>query len=136
MRGDPGRLVLGNYIIQRLLGSGGMGDVFLARHRVMDRLVALKTLPAAAGRRPEAVARFHREVRALARLSHPNIVTAHDADEDRGLHFLVMEYVAGEDLATLVARRGPLPWPEAADYIRQAALGLAYAHAQGLSTAT
>jgi serine/threonine protein kinase len=132
LRGDPGRLKLGSYVVQRLLGSGGMGDVFLARHRVMDRLVALKMLPAAASRRPEAVERFHREVRALARLSHPHIVAAHDAGEDRGLQFLAMEYVEGEDLQTLVARRGPLPWREAAEYIRQAALGLSYAHAQGL----
>jgi len=86
----PG-LVLGAYKIICKLGQGGMGMVFLAEHQRMKRLVALKVLPPSVTRNETAVQRFHREVQAMARLSHPNIVTAHDADEARGLHFLVME---------------------------------------------
>src|SRR5262249_10124091 len=76
--------------------------------------------------------RFQREVEAVARLSHPNIVMAHDADEAEVGHFLVMEFVNGRDLATEVQKRGPLPVREAADYIVQAARALEYAHAQGI----
>ena len=100
--GKAGRLVMGNYVILDKLGEGGMGQVFKAQHRRMERLVALKVLPAAATKSPESVKRFQREVKAAARLSHPNIVTAYDADEAGGVHFLVMEYVEGQDLASLV----------------------------------
>jgi serine/threonine protein kinase len=127
-KGKTRRLVLGNYVIMERLGQGGMGRVFKARHRRMERLVALKVLPWKARESPDAVTRFHREVRAAARLSHPNIVTAFDADEARGVHFLVMEYVNGPDLLTLVKERGPLPVETAIDYILQAARGLEYAH--------
>jgi eukaryotic-like serine/threonine-protein kinase len=101
----PG-VVLGSYKIVRKLGQGGMGVVFLAEHQRIGRQVALKVLPPAAMRNDTALERFHREVRALATLSHPNIITAFDADEARGLHFFAMEYVEGEDLAALVKRRG------------------------------
>jgi formylglycine-generating enzyme required for sulfatase activity/aminoglycoside phosphotransferase (APT) family kinase protein len=109
-----------------------MGVVFLAEHQRMGRQVALKVLPPAAMRDHTAVERFHREVRALAALTHPNIITAHDADEARGLHFFVMEYVEGEDLAALVKRRGALPVAQALNYVVQAARALEYAHKKGL----
>jgi formylglycine-generating enzyme required for sulfatase activity/serine/threonine protein kinase/WD40 repeat protein len=127
----PG-LQLGAYRLVKKLGQGGMGLVFLAEHQRMKRLVALKVLPPSVTRYPTAVQRFQREVHALARLSHPNIVTAHDADEARGLHFLVMEYVDGQDLMALVKKRGPLPVGQAIDYVAQGALGLEYAHKRGL----
>src|SRR5262249_18629040 len=82
---------------------------------------------------PDFTARFRREVHALARLSHPNIVIAHDAAQVGGTHFLVMEYVAGTDLARLVNERGPLPFGRACDYVRQAALGLQHPHESGLA---
>jgi serine/threonine protein kinase len=123
---------LGAYRIVRKLGQGGMGFVFLAEHRRMERLVALKVLPPSATGGPGEVERFHREVKSLAKLAHPNIVAAHDADETRGLHFLVMEYVDGPDLAALVRTQGPLPVAQAVDFIQQAARGLEYAHAQGV----
>ncbi|HVW01628.1 MAG TPA: bifunctional serine/threonine-protein kinase/formylglycine-generating enzyme family protein, partial [Planctomycetaceae bacterium] len=123
---------LGNYVIRQQLGSGGMGAVFLAWHRRMDRLVALKVLAPQLVQDPASQQRFEREVRALARLSHPNIVAAHDADEADGVHFLVMEYVAGRDLSAIVHDRGPLPVAEAIDCTLQAARGLAYAHEQGM----
>ena len=125
-------LVLANYMVLDKIGAGGMGEVFKARHRVMDRIVAVKVLPASLIDSPEAVKRFHREVRAAARLIHPHIVTAYDAAEDKGTHFLAMEYVEGEDLAKIVDRDGPLPLSDAIDYVLQAADGLAYAHAQGM----
>ncbi|HUT92482.1 MAG TPA: serine/threonine-protein kinase [Thermoguttaceae bacterium] len=129
-KGKIKRLVIGNYIILEKIGQGGMGRVYRARHRRMDRIVALKLLPFSARESPEAIDRFELEVKAAARLSHPNIVTAHDADEAGGRYFLVMEYIDGVDLLTLVKERGPLPVDTAVDYVLQASAGLAYAHSQ------
>ncbi len=116
----------------RVLGLGGMGAVYRAEHRHMERLVALKVIHPGLMPSPATVQRFRQEVRAAARLQHPNIVTAHDADEAGGLHFLVMEHVQGRSLADLVRERGPLPIGEACEYIRQAALGLQHANEQGM----
>ncbi len=126
------RLVIGNYLLLDRIGRGGMGDVFKARHQKMDRIVALKILSTAAMRSPDALKRFHREAKAAAKLAHPNIVTAHDFDEDRGTHFLVTEYVDGENLSAIVKQRGALSLGRAVDYILQAARGLEYAHANGV----
>jgi serine/threonine protein kinase len=131
-RGDTKTLILGNYVVLDQLGRGGMGQIFKALHRRMDRMVALKTLPTTLTENQEAVTRFHREVKAAAKLSHPNIVTAHDSDEAKGIHYLVMEYVEGSDLARIVKLGGPLPVAQAVDYILQAARGLQYAHEQGI----
>jgi len=120
------------YRLLRKLGEGGMGAVFLAEHRLMQRPVALKVIGAAFLNHPEAVARFRREVQAAARLSHPNIVTAHDAEEAAGIHFLAMEYVEGVPLSDWLAKHGPLAAAEACGYVRQAALGLQYAHEKGM----
>jgi uncharacterized protein (TIGR03067 family) len=120
------------YQILDRLGQGGMGVIYKARHRLMERVVALKVLPPRLLDRPDSVERFRREVKGAARLSHANIVTAHDADQAGSLHFLVMEYVPGISLARLVEEQGPLPVPKACAYIRQAALGLAHAHECGM----
>ena len=125
-------LVLGDYVLLSKLGAGGMGQVFKARHRHMDRLVAIKLLPAAMTKDQATVSRFQREVKAAAKLSHPNIVAAHDASVQRGVWYLVMECVEGNDLSAVVKERGPLPVNEACDYIQQAARGLAYAHGKGV----
>jgi hypothetical protein len=119
------------YRLIRKLGQGGMGAVYLAEHRLMRRLVALKVLRAGCLGSPRHVARFRQEVEAAARLSHPHIVTAHDADEAGGTHFLVMEYVEGQSLDRRAAG-GPLPVHEACACARQAALGLDFAHRQGM----
>ena len=119
------------YRLVRLLGSGGMGVVWLAEHTVMGRPVALKVIRPEFLARAGAVERFRREVRAAAQLNHPNIATAYDADEAGGSHFLVMEYVSGEVLLDVV-KRGPLPTAEACRAVRDAARGLAHAHAAGL----
>ncbi len=125
-------LLIGNYLILDKLGVGGMGVVFKARHRRLGRVVALKILPPSFARDRTALARFKREVEAAGKLKHPNIVAALDADEDRGVHFLVMEYVEGRDLDHVVRQRGPLPVVEAIEYLIQAARGLAAAHAEGI----
>lgn len=131
-REDAPGLVFGNYVVLDEIGQGGMGLVYKAEHRRMRRVVALKVLSPQATKSPGAVQRFRREVEAAARLSHANIVAAYDADEAHGVHFLVMEYVDGFDLATLVRREGPLPVHDAIDFIVQAAQGLAHAHAAGV----
>jgi uncharacterized protein (TIGR03067 family) len=120
------------YRVRELLGAGGMGVVYKAEHQLMGRPVALKVISRQLTGRPDTVERFRREVRAAARLAHPNIVTAFDAEQAGDLQFLVMEYVEGMSLARLVALRGPLPVAQACDYVRQAALGLQHAHERGM----
>jgi serine/threonine protein kinase len=129
-QGRAKSLILGNYTITDRIGAGGMGQVFKAEHRRMHRVVALKVLPTAAVKSAPAVARFGREVEAAAKLEHPNIVAAYDADEAAGVHFLVMQFIDGVDLSALVKKSGPLPVGKAVNYVLQAARGLAYAHAQ------
>lgn len=123
---------IGEYRIVRLIGSGGMGRVYLAEHEPMQRTVALKTLPPERMRQPSAVERFYGEVRAAARLLHPNIVTAFDAGNVAGFHYLAMEYVNGPTLAAWVEQSGPLSIGAAVAAIRDAARGLAHAHAAGI----
>ena len=123
---------IGDYAIRELIGSGGMGQVFLAEHTRMQRLVAVKMLPVERMKDEVAVSRFYDEVRAASRLMHPNIVTAFDAGESDDVHYLAMEYVDGQTLTKLVAQKGPLPVSEAAAVIRQAALGLLHAHRAGI----
>jgi serine/threonine protein kinase/DNA-binding response OmpR family regulator len=125
-------LVVGNYQVLDRLGQGGMGTVYKARHRRMRRIVAIKILSRNVAKSEQFIKRFQREVEAVARLSHPNIVMAHDADEAEVGHFLVMEFVNGRDLATEVHKRGPLPVAEALDCVLQAARALEYAHGQGI----
>jgi len=131
-QGKTKGLVIGNYLVLDKIGQGGMGHVYKARHKRMKRVVALKVLPSAMTKTPEAVQRFEREVEVIAKLEHPNIVTAHDADEADGVHFLVMQYVQGSDLAELVHQKGALSVATAIDYLIQAGRGLDYAHAKGV----
>ena len=121
------------YRIIKRLGTGGMGTVYLAEHRLMDRPVALKVIRDDLLGNEGLVTRFRREVRAAARLaSHPNVVAAHDAEQVGETHVLVMEFIEGTDLARLVERRGPLPLGEACEYARQAAVGLQHAFEDGM----
>jgi serine/threonine protein kinase len=123
---------LGPYLILGRLGRGGMGVVYRARHRELDKVVALKVL--SADRVDEAaVARFRNEMKAAGRLGHPNIVTALDAGRVGGSYYLAMDYVDGADLSALVERLGPLPVPDACELIRQAAVGLQHACECGLA---
>lgn len=125
-------LVLGNYTVLEKLGEGGMGYVFKARHRRMGNIACIKVLQAAGRKSPDVLERFRREARTVARLDHPNIVVAHDADETGGIPFLAMEYIDGSDLSHLVQEHGPLSVPLATDVILQVARALAYAHRQGI----
>lgn len=121
------------YRVLNRIARGGMGDVFLAEHRGMERTVAIKVIHRRFVRAPSFEERFQREVKTAARLIHPKIVTAYDSDQFDGMHFLVMEYVEGHDLATLIKeRQSNLSIAEACDYICQAAAGLQYAHDQGI----
>ena len=120
------------YRVEQLLGSGGMGSVYLAEHRVLERAVALKVINPDLLADPDMVERFRSEAKAAARLSHPNVVTVYDAETAGAGHFLVMEYVPGTDLARTVVERGPLPVAAACDYIAQAARGLQHAHQHGM----
>src|SRR5262249_54437759 len=130
--GKATRLRLGQYRILEPLGRGAMGRVFKAAHTTMARVVAIKTILPGILKDQPAVELFHREVRAAARLHHPNIVTAYDANEVKGVRFLVMEYVAGPSLQTLVMGRGPLAIEVAVELMKQAASALQYAHEQGM----
>jgi len=125
-------LLLGNYLILDQLGRGGMGEVFKARHRRMKRLVAVKVLSPSVTQSEQSRRRFQREVEAAAKLVHPNIVTAFDADMHKGIHFLVMEYVDGKDLGVWLKKNGPFTVSQSMDCIIQAARGLQFAHEAGV----
>ena len=124
--------MLGPYEVEKQLGQGGMGHVYRATHTKLKRTVALKILPASRWANSSAVSRFEREMEAIGVLDHPNIVRASDAGEDRGMHYLVMEYIDGLDLSRLGNRLGPLPVAEASELARQCAIGLHHAHENGL----
>ena len=127
--GDPFELTDDSrYELLEELGEGGMGQVFKARHKLMKRTVALKTIRPELINHPEAVKRFAKEARAAARLSHNNIVTAFDAEQCGDLHMLVMEFVEGESINMLVNKCGPLPFQQVVEYTIQAADGLQHAH--------
>ncbi|HEY1861202.1 MAG TPA: serine/threonine-protein kinase, partial [Gemmataceae bacterium] len=152
--GNGEQLILGGYRILERLGEGGMGQVFKAEHQLMQRVVALKVIagdpfpcstrfssgsvelsvrpPDTSRLSDSAVFGFQREARAAGRLQHANIIASLDAAEDRGIHFLVMEYIPGVDLGQLVRESGPLPVALACEFVRQAALGLQYAYEQGV----
>jgi hypothetical protein len=120
------------YKLGKVLDEGGMGVVFVAEHRLMGRKVALKAVKTSSQGEEAMLARFQREVRASARLSHRNIVTAFDAEQVGSMCFLVMEFVEGEDLSKRLRRCGPLPVREACGLAVQAALALQHLHEQGL----
>jgi serine/threonine-protein kinase len=124
-------LRIGNYDVLDRLGAGAMGTVYKARHRRMKRIVAIKVLSREVAK-PAFIQRFQREVETLAQLTHPNVIMAFDADEDTVGHYLVMEFVDGRDLATIVEKNGKLPVAQALELIEQAARGLEYAHARGI----
>ncbi|MEK6236825.1 MAG: serine/threonine protein kinase, partial [Planctomycetales bacterium] len=127
LQGHGRSLIMGSYLLLDQVGQGGMGMVFRAKHRKMRRVVALKVLPPYDASE-QMVSRFEREIHAVSELQHPNIITAHDAGESDGVHFLAMELISGVDLSRLVEKQGPLPPLMAVNYILQAALGLEHAH--------
>jgi eukaryotic-like serine/threonine-protein kinase len=129
---QPGDLIAGRYELEELVGSGGMSDVFRARDNQLDRRVAIKILHGRYAGDPEYLERFRSEARAVARLSHPNIVTVIDRGDDAGRQYIVFEHVDGENLKELVLRSGRLPVGRAVELALAVADGLAFAHRQGL----
>lgn len=127
-----GQVLGGRYALGGLLGTGGMGQVYRARDRVMERTVAVKVLSAVSGQDLELVARFGREARAAAALNHPNIVAVFDSGADADVQYLVMEYVEGQSLAGLLRPQGVMEPRRAAEIGHQVCQALAAAHAAGL----
>jgi len=128
----PGAMLVGRYRIVALLGRGGMGEVYRAEDLKLAQPVALKFLPEELAQDPERLARFHQEVRVARQVSHPNVCRVYDIGEADGQHFLSMEYVDGEDLASLLRRIGRLPAAKATELARQLCAGLAAAHDRGV----
>lgn len=126
----PGTILLERYRIIAILGRGGMGEVYRATDLKLGQQVALKFLPASAS--PEALARFKAEVRVARQISHRNVCRVYDIGDVEGAHFLSMEYVQGEDLASLLRRIGRLPGDKALEIARQLCAGLAAAHEKGV----
>ncbi len=124
--------VFDHYLLLDLLANTRTGPVFKARHRPMNRVVAMKILSGDGPENADLVARFYRKVQILAGLQHPNLVAAYDAGERDGTHYLVMEHVDGRDLGTMLRELGPLPVAHAVNYVMQAASGLGYAHAHAV----
>src|ERR1019366_10683080 len=131
-QGKGAALTLGPFILLERIGEGGMGQVFKARQKMLNRVVALKLIRKECLGNPKVVLRFQREIRAAGKLSHPHIVRAYDADQVNGTYYIAMELIDGVDLARLVHDNGPLPVDQACEYIRQAALGLQHAHERGM----
>tara|TARA_R110002072_G_C7978996_1_gene536043 strand:+ start:30959 stop:33493 length:2535 start_codon:yes stop_codon:yes gene_type:complete len=126
------KLSFGNYVIEAELGRGGMGVVLKARHKRMKRYVAIKVLPSKMTKDKDAIARFQREVEAAAQLEHVNIVAAYDADEIDGEYILVMQFVDGRDLSSIVKSSGAMSVDQAIACIVQTASGLEFAHQRGV----
>lgn len=125
--------VVGDYLLIETIGSGGMGRVYRAEHRTMNREVALKILSEEIADRPAILQQFFSEIRAVAKLMHPNIVTAFDAGTtSNGIHYLVMELVSGSMLSAKVREQGPLSAAQAVSILEQAGEALSYAHSQDI----
>jgi len=126
-------IILGNrYRLQEQLGSGGMAMVYQARDLTLERDVAIKILRENYSKTPTFQERFRQEAKAAANLSHPNIVTVHDFGYDAGKLYIVMEYIPGTDLKSILQRRGRFPIRETISLIIQACAGVGYAHRAGL----
>ncbi len=132
LQGKGDQLVLGVFRLRERLGEGAMGQVFKAWNTRLARVMAVKTLHKDLVDNARAMDRFRQEIQTAAQLDHPNIVKVRDAEELDGRPFLVMEFIDGADLATIVKARGPLPVPLAAECARQAALGLQHAYERGV----
>ncbi len=128
----PGQVLAGRYRIIGLLGRGGMGEVYRADDLQLDVPVSIKVLPRTLAQTPNALERFRAEVRNARQIAHPNVCRVYDIGETQGLHFLTMEFVDGEDLASLLRRIGTLPQAKAHDVASQLCAGLAAAHDKGV----
>ncbi len=123
---------LGKHKLLGHIGSGGMSSVYLAEHTKMHDLRAIKVLPQSKLGKSSYLARFQQEAKAIASLNHPNVVRAHDIDNQGDTHYIVMEYVDGDDLQTIIKKNGPMSFENVGRYMAQAARGLQHAHDVGL----
>ncbi|MBI5609537.1 MAG: protein kinase [Deltaproteobacteria bacterium] len=129
---SPGDRIDGSIVLERSLGDGGMGAVLLGRALLLERRVAVKFMHREMASDADARERFLREARVLSRVVHPNVVAIHGVGDRRGSPYLVMEYVAGQNLAAFMRQKGPCPPAEALALVKQVALGLSEAHALGI----
>ena len=129
---EPGTILAHRYEILSVLGTGGMGAVYKAQDRELDRLVALKVIRPELARNPAIVARFKQELRLSHKVTHPNVVRLYDLAEDAGMRFVTMELVSGRDLRSILEERGKLPPEEAVDILRQICSALQAAHGAGI----
>ncbi|HEU5075244.1 MAG TPA: serine/threonine-protein kinase, partial [Polyangiaceae bacterium] len=128
-----GDVIADRYRVEEVLGAGAMGVVVAARHLGLDDPVAIKFLAQDLVESPNALGRFHREARAAARIKHEHVIRVHDVGKlASGVPYLVMERLAGSDLATLLIDEGPLPLAESVRYVREACAGIAEAHRHGI----
>src|SRR2546430_112087 len=126
-----GRLVEGKYRIERLLGKGGMGAVFLAHDLTLEREVAIKVLPPDVAQDEQVVRRFQQEAKTAARLDHPNIIPIYRVESEGGLNYFVMKYIVGTSLEDLLDKKEPLPVPDIQRILWEAACALGHAHLRG-----
>lgn len=129
---EPGTILAGRYEILTVLGAGGMGSVYKAQDRELNRLVALKVIRPELARNPDIVDRFKQELRLSHQVTHRNVVRMYDLAEDAGMRFVTMELVAGQDLRSILQERGKLPVDEAAEVFEQICLALEAAHSVGI----
>src|SRR6185503_5668423 len=128
----PGSIVAGRYRLVALLGRGGMGEVYRAEDLTLDQPVALKFLPDGVAVNDTRLAQFHNELRVARQVSHKNVCRLYDLGDADGRRFLTMEYVDGEDLASLLRRIGRIPQDKAIEIARQLCAGVAAAHERGV----
>src|SRR5204863_7834469 len=126
------RLVEGKYRIERLLGKGGMGAVFLAHDLTLEREVAIKVLPPDVAQDEQVVRRFQQEAKTAARLDHPNIIPIYRVESEGGLNYFVMKYIVGTSLEDLLDKKEPLPVPDIQRILWEAACALGHAHQRGV----
>jgi eukaryotic-like serine/threonine-protein kinase len=129
---SPGVVVAGRYEILQLLGEGGMGAVYKAKDRALDRLICLKVIRSELASKPEVLQRFKQELILARKVTHKNVVRTYDLGEFEGTRFITMEFIEGRDLRSIIQEKGKLPPEEAAAIIRQVCRGLAAAHNEGV----
>ncbi|HVB38710.1 MAG TPA: serine/threonine-protein kinase, partial [Vicinamibacterales bacterium] len=132
VRFEPGAILAGRYRLVALLGKGGMGEVYRADDLTLDQPVALKFLPAGVANSAARLAQFHGELRVARQVSHKNVCRLYDLGDADGRRFITMEYIDGEDLASLLRRIGRVPQDKAIEFARQLCAGLSAAHERGV----
>ena len=129
---QPGEVLAGKYRIERIIGKGGMGAVLSAQHELLGQRIAIKFLLGEIAQNPEAVARFNNEARNAFKIQSEHVCRIMDVGTERGMPFMVMEFLEGEDLSQMIERGGALPVEDAVDYVLQALEAIAQAHALGI----